>query len=116
MNDITLSQLTAIASALNGTTTSGAVGGSPYKIVVLDRGFVVHGRVRKEGAYIVIDECNQIRAYGTPRQNNDSSLGYLARLGPTKDTKLDLQPTTRVHELQVVQMIDCEKQEAWNAR
>lgn len=87
--------------------------GSPYKIVVLDKGFVVHGRVTRSGSYIVIDECKCIRFWGTPSQDSQSGLGYLADRGPTKTTKLDPQPQTRVHELQVVQMIDAKG--AWNA-
>ncbi len=86
------------------------IGGSAWKIVVADRGFVLHGRVSKEGEYVIIEDCSCIRYWGTPSQNTDSGLGYLAKNGATKDTKVDSQPTTRIHELQIVQLIDCVKQ------
>lgn len=73
------------------------------KIVVLDRGFVVVGRVRHEGCYVVITDCSCLRRWGTT-----AGLGQLAAGGPRAKTKLDPQPTTRVHELKVVQMIDCD--------
>jgi len=77
------------------------------RIVVLDRGFVVVGNVTQDGPYIVIDDCSCIRRWGTTR-----GLGQLATGGPQPETKLDPQPRTRVHELQVVQQIDCEES-AW---
>jgi len=75
---------------------------SDYKIVVLDRGFVVYGSVEQSGDYIVISNCDCIRTLGTTR-----GLGQLADKGPTKETILDAQPITRVHQLQVIMMIDC---------
>lgn len=75
---------------------------SNVKIVVCDRGFVLVGRVRFDNNYIMITDCHCVRAWGTTR-----GLGEIASSGPTESTKLDKQPTTRVHELQVVQMIDC---------
>lgn len=74
------------------------------KIVVLDRGFVVVGMVSLSGSHVVIDDCACIRRWGTTK-----GLGQLAMDGPRKDTILDPQPRTTVHELQVVQMIDCEE-------
>ena len=77
------------------------------KIVVLDRGFVVTGNVTFAEPYVVITDCECIRVWGTTK-----GLGEIAYGGPTAKTKLDPQPTTRVHELQVVQIIDCEE-ESW---
>lgn len=77
------------------------------KIVVLDRGFVVVGRVKHDGCYVVIEDCQCVRRWGTTK-----GLGELAIRGPQANTKLDPQPRTTVHELQVVQIIDCEE-EAW---
>ena len=77
------------------------------KIVVLDHGFVVVGHVEFDGHYIVVTNCRCVRRWGTSK-----GLGQLAVEGPLPNTVLDAQPTTRVHELQVVQMIDCEG-EAW---
>lgn len=72
-------------------------------IVVLDRGFVVIGMVSMDGSYVVINDCSCIRRWGTSK-----GLGQLAKEGIQKDTILDPQPETRVHELKVIQMIKCE--------
>lgn len=119
--NLTVGQLASILSAMSrtpvaGPLTSAPFGGSEWKIVVADRGFVLHGQVRREGEYVVIDSCVCVRYWGTPTQNTDSGLGFLAKNGPTKETKLDRQPTTRIHELQIVQLIDCEKPGAFYAK
>lgn len=77
-------------------------------IVVLDRGFVVVGRVSIKHNYVTIRKCSNVRRWGTSR-----GLGEIAAGGPTTKTVLDPQPTTKVHELQVVQIIDCEESK-WN--
>ena len=77
-------------------------------IVVCDRGFVLVGKVTHDGSYLTITDCSCVRVWGTSR-----GLGEIASEGPTSKTKLDPQPTTRVHELQVVQIIDCEESK-WN--
>lgn len=73
------------------------------KIVVCDRGFVLVGRVEIKDRYVVITDCGCVRIWGTTK-----GLGEIASNGPTDSTKIDKQPRTVVHELQVVQMIDCE--------
>ncbi len=78
------------------------------KIVVCDRGFVLIGRVTIKDNYVTISNCSCVRTWGTT-----SGLGQIAKNGPTTKTKLDEQPTTTVHELQVVMMIDCEESK-WN--
>ena len=77
-------------------------------IVVCDRGFVLVGRIEVANSYITITSCNNVRRWGTT-----NGLGQIASGGPTVKTSLDPQPTTRVHELQVVQIIDCEESK-WN--
>jgi len=77
-------------------------------IVVCDRGFVLVGRVTIENSYVTITKCSNVRKWGTTK-----GLGQIASSGPTEKTVLDPQPTTRVHELQVVQIIDCEES-TWN--
>lgn len=81
---------------------------SRVAIVVCDRGFVLVGRVSIEDSYVTITSCSNVRRWGTTK-----GLGQIASGGPTNDTILDPQPTTRVHELQVVQIIDCEESK-WN--
>jgi hypothetical protein len=85
-------------------------GEAKHQIVVLDRGFVVAGMVSIKDSYVTISDCVCVRAWGTTR-----GLGQLAYEGPTGSTKLDKQPTTTVHEMQVVQFIDIESGvEKWN--
>jgi len=76
---------------------------SRVAIVVCDRGFVLVGRITVSDSYVTISPCSTVRRWGTSR-----GLGEIASGGPTDKTVLDPQPTTRVHELQVVQIIDCE--------
>lgn len=75
-----------------------------WAIVVCDRGFVLVGRVDIKDSYVTIRNCSCVRRWGTTR-----GLGQIASEGPTEKTELDQQPTTRVHELQVVQIIDAEE-------
>lgn len=81
--------------------------GERLQVVVLDRGFVLVGRVSIVDSYVIIRDGSCIRRWGTTR-----GLGQIASDGPTGKTTLDPQPTTRVHELQVVQIIDC-VEEKW---
>lgn len=75
---------------------------SEHAIVVCDRGFVLYGLVERDGHNVIIDNCGCIRRWGTKE-----GLGELAFGGPTDKTIIDWQPTTMVHELQVVQCITC---------
>ena len=76
-----------------------------WRIVVLDRGFVVVGRVSMDGeSMVVIRDASCVRRWGT-----EKGLGELAEKGPLSETVLDPQGTTRVHILQVVQQIDCDQ-------
>ena len=72
-------------------------------IVVCDRGFVLAGLVSLADSYWTIQNCVNLRRWGTTK-----GLGQLATSGPTDNTVMDPQPVTRVHELQVVQIIDIE--------
>lgn len=76
-------------------------------IVVLDRGFVVVGQLEFSNNYLFIRNCHCIRRWGTKQ-----GLGQLAAEGLQPNTVLDPQPTTMVHELQVVQIIEC-AEEKW---
>lgn len=79
-----------------------------WRILILQRGRVVVGRVFKDGNYYRVEDCSCVRQWGTTK-----GLGEIATDGPTSSTKLDKQPTTRVHELAVVEHIDCEASK-WN--
>lgn len=82
----------------------------PRKIVVAERGFVFVGNVSEEGDKVIIDNCDCIRRWGTTK-----GLGELATSGPLKDTVLDPQPRTVIHNLRVVHTIDCEA-DKWPAK
>ena len=81
---------------------------SELKIVVLQRGWVVVGRVRRDGTEVIIDDASVVRRWGTT-----SGLGQLAASGPQESTVLDPAGRVTAHELAVVLMIDCDEQ-AWS--
>ena len=53
------------------------------QIVVIDNGFVHVGQCSIEGGFLRIDNCKNIRVWGTTK-----GLGELIN-GPTKESKLD---------------------------
>lgn len=57
---------------------------SQLQIVILDRGFVLVGKARVEGDWVITEEASIIRRWGTTK-----GLGEIATGGPTKDTVLD---------------------------
>lgn len=71
------------------------------RIVVLQRGWVVIGKVYKQDNELRIENCSVIRVWGTTK-----GLGELAT-GPTSNTVLDHAGTVRVHCLNVVLEIEC---------
>lgn len=76
---------------------SAKVAPSTKQIVILQRGWIVVGDVRKEANEFHIQNCSVIRAWGTTK-----GLGEIALNGPTSSTKLDPCGTMQVHELAVV--------------
>ena len=78
------------------------------KIIVLDRGFVYIGRVRREDDFLIIENAKNIRYWGTK-----NGLGELVT-GPTKDTKLDVVGTVRAPMRAVISMIDADE-ESWTS-
>lgn len=73
------------------------------QIVILNRGWVVVGRVRKDRSEIIISSASVIRLWGTTK-----GLGEIASSGPTSSTKLDPCPDITAHELAVVGRMDCD--------
>lgn len=55
-----------------------------YKIVILQRGWVMIGKLEKSGSDCKLHHANVIRNWGTTK-----GLGELATEGKKKDTKLD---------------------------
>lgn len=56
----------------------------PAKIVILQRGWVMVGRLERKGNDCVLHQASVIRIWGTKK-----GLGEIASNGPTKDTVLD---------------------------
>lgn len=79
-----------------------APSGSPFEIIVAQRGWVFAGRTYREGDELVITNAVNIRRWGTTR-----GLGELAA-GPLPATKLDEYGTVRVHALAVVARISAD--------
>lgn len=77
-----------------------------WRIVVLQRGWVVVGDVHTAGDELVITDARIIRRWGTSR-----GLGELVD-GPLAETKLDDAGTVRAHVLGVVLALDV-KAEKW---
>lgn len=78
-----------------------------FKIVVADRRFVFAGMTRIEDGFVIIEDCVCIRYWGTPSNNTgNSGLGYLAKFGKTKETRLDPQPTTVIPMSSIAHLID----------
>ena len=78
------------------------------QIVVLDRGFVYVGWVRRKDDFLIIENAKNIRYWGTK-----NGLGELVT-GPTKDTKLDVAGTVRAPLRAVISMIDVDE-ESWTS-
>lgn len=78
-NTITVNGKTYYESPQDSVQPSG-----PTKIVVLQRGWVVIGKMERNGNECKLHNASVIRNWGTTR-----GLGELAKEGPLKDTKLD---------------------------
>jgi len=71
------------------------------KILVLQRGWVVTGRVEQVGDEVVVFDAKVIRRWGTTK-----GIGQLALEGAQPNTVLDKAGTVRVHQLAIVLTID----------
>jgi hypothetical protein len=81
------------------------------RIAVLQRGWVVVGRVAEESdKELRFESASVIRRWGTTK-----GLGEIAINGPTSETILDACGSVRAHPLAVVMQIDCQE-EKWDGR
>lgn len=72
------------------------------KIVILQRGWVMVGRLEKKGSECKLHNASVIRTWGTTK-----GLGELSN-GPTPSTKLDkCNGAVEFHELTVIAMLSC---------
>ena len=75
------------------------------QIVILQRGWVFVGLMKRIGNECELTDAATIRNWGTTK-----GLGEIAEGGPTAKTVLDLCPTVRFHWLTVVGIIECHEQ------
>ena len=78
----------------------------PIQIVVLDRGYVYVGRVRRDSNFVHITQARNIRRWGTTQ-----GLGQLVH-GPLAATVLDAVGTVHAPLRALISLIDVE-QEPW---
>lgn len=78
------------------------------EIVVLQRGWVVVGKLSKSGSEYKLINGYVVRNWGTT-----NGLGELAEHGPQTGTKLDPIPEASFHELTVVLRMKCSSK--WEA-
>jgi hypothetical protein len=73
------------------------------KIVILQRGWVMVGRLSRQGSDCTLRDASVIRAWGTTK-----GLGEIALGGPTSSTTLDKAGIVQFDYLTVVATISCE--------
>lgn len=76
--------------------------GGAVRILILQRGWIVVGRVRQHGVQLTVTNGFVVRRWGTT-----SGLGQLATFGPLPETTLDAIPTLYTHELEVIAALEC---------
>jgi len=69
---------------VDGVKYSPVAESGDLKIVILQRGWIMVGRLEKKGSDCKLHDASVIRNWGTTK-----GLGEIAMGGPTKDTKLD---------------------------
>ena len=83
----------------------------PVKIVILQRGWVMVGRLERNGSECKLHNASVIRAWGTTK-----GLGEIAMGGPTGSTKLDkCGGVVEFDYLTVVASVACEESKWKNA-
>ena len=81
------------------------------KIVVLQRGWCMVGRLERSGSDCLLHDASVIRVWGT-----ESGLGELAINGPLQNTKLDkCHGVVEFDKLTIVATIDCEENK-WKSK
>ena len=101
MSEVTLneSQVKALKEIVGCEATN-----SNVKIAVLQRGWIVVGRYKEEGDFIILTNTSVIRRWGTTK-----GLGELAKNGALDGTVLDPCGTVRARKGTEVLLIDCEE-------
>ncbi len=92
------------------TAPSTSIETGAVRIAILQRGWVVVGKFRKNGPQCFLDDASVVRTWGTTR-----GLGEIALNGPTDSTRLDPCGTVEFHELAAVAIMDCD-QTKWEGK
>jgi hypothetical protein len=79
----------------------------PIRIVVIDSGWVIVGRVAESKAGVSITQASVVRQWGTSK-----GLGQLAIDGPQKETVLDKIGVVHVNPDQIKFLVECDH-EVW---
>ena len=77
-------------------------------IVILQRGWVMVGRLSTASDLVKLTDARVVRYWGTTK-----GLGQLAAEGPTSKTILDPIGTVMAHQLTTVAVVDCNP-EVWD--
>lgn len=84
---------------------------TPIKIVILQRGWAMVGRLKREGSDCSLEDASVIRTWGTTK-----GLGEIAQDGPTSSTKLDpCNGLVQFDYLTVVATISC-NEDKWKKK
>jgi len=84
------------------TAISGEYRPSDVQIVVLNRGWIVVGKVREKDAKTIIQDASVIRNWGTTE-----GLGELAEQGKLPNTVLDSCPDITVETCNIILLMNC---------
>lgn len=104
LEKLTIGEAKQLAS-LFGLKTKGTVCSEDWgwQIVILQRGWVFVGKMKKKGHQCTLESASVIRRWGTTM-----GLGELADKGPLPDTKLEpCKKEVRFHYLTTVANIEC---------
>ena len=96
---------------LKGSSAAYAQPSGEVKIVILQRGWVMVGRLERNGSECKLTQANVIRIWGTKK-----GLGEIAMNGPLKETVLDkCGGVVEFDYLTVVAAIACDESKWQNA-
>lgn len=103
INSLTVGQLKEITQLACGVQKVRKTEKLGWQIVILQRGWVMVGRLTKTGHQCVLENASVIRRWGTT-----NGLGELADTGPLPETRLEpCKLPVRFHWLTVIATIEC---------
>lgn len=85
---------------VDGVTYAPLENEGELKIVILQRGWIMVGKLERKGSDCKLYNASVIRNWGTTK-----GLGEIANGGPTKDTKLD--PCNGIVEFDYLTVVAC---------